>query len=55
MLELCTALYQKITEQTIADISGAVCYLDDIIITSKTDVEHEVNLQKALEKLKAAT
>ena len=31
-----------------------MCYLDDIIITAKTDQEHTTNLQNALERLKAA-
>ena len=48
------ALFQKIIDQTIADIPGVVCYLDDIIITGKMDQEHTANLQKVLEGLKAA-
>ena len=47
-------LFQKIIDQTIADLPGVVCYLDDIIITGKTDQEHTANLQKALERLKTA-
>ena len=42
-------LFQKIINQTIADIPGVVCYLDDIVITGKMDQEHTTNLQKALE------
>ena len=30
-----------------------MCYLDDIIVTGKTDQECTTNLQKALERLKA--
>ena len=53
-LSCAPALFQKIIDQTIADIPGVVCYLDDIIVTGKTDQEHTTNLQKALERLKAA-
>ena len=48
------ALFQKIINQTIADIFGIVCYLDDIIVTGKMDQEHTTNLQKALKRLKVA-
>ena len=53
-LSCATALLQKIIDQTIADIPGVVCYLDDIIVTGKIDQEHTSNLQKALERLKTA-
>ena len=52
-LSCAPALFQKIIDQTIADIPGVVCYLDDIIVTDKTDQEHTTNLQKVLERLKA--
>jgi len=52
-LSCAPALFQKIIDQTISDILGVVCYLDDIIVMEKTDQEHIVNLQKALERLKA--
>ena len=53
-LSCAPALFQKIIDQTIADIPGVVYYLDDIIITGKTDQEQTTNLQKTLERLKAA-
>ena len=53
-LSCAPALFQKIIDQTIADIPGVVCYLDDIIVTGKTDQEHISNLQKALKRLKTA-
>jgi len=52
-LSCAPALFQKIIDQTISDIPGVVCYLDDIIVTGKTDQEHIANLQKALERLRA--
>ena len=34
-LSCAPALFQKIINQTIADIPGVVCYLDHIIVTGK--------------------
>ena len=45
-------IFQRIIEQTVADIPGVAYYLDDIIITGKTEKVHMVNLQKTLEWLK---
>ena len=53
-LRCAPALFQKIIDQTIADLPGVVCYLDDIIVTGKTDKEHTTNLQKTLKRLKTA-
>ena len=39
------AIFQRVIEQIVADIPGVACYLDDIIITGKTE-------QKTLEWLK---
>ena len=33
-------------------LSGIVCYLDDIIITGKSDAEHLQNLERILAKIK---
>ena len=52
--ELCSSIVSKIINQTIADIPGEVCYLNDITVTGKMDQEHTTNRQKALERLKAA-
>ena len=51
-LSCAPAIFQRIIEQTVADIPGVACYLDDIIITGKTEKDHMVNLQKTLERLK---
>ena len=51
-LSCAPAIFQRIIEQTLADIRGVACYLDDIIITGKTEYDHMVNLQKTLERLK---
>ena len=52
--KLCSSVVSKIIDQTIADIPGVMCYIDDIIITGKMDQEHTANIRKAVEKLKAA-
>ena len=46
-----TAIFERIIKQTVADILGVACYLDDIIIKGKTEKDH-INLQKTLERLK---
>ena len=51
-LSCAPAIFQKIMEQTVGDISGVACYLDDIVVTGKTKEDHMVNLQKTLERLK---
>ena len=51
-LSCAPAIFQRIIEQTLADIPGVACYLDNIIITGKTEKDHLINLQKTLERLK---
>ena len=51
-LSCAPAIFQRIIEQTLADIRGVACYLDDIIITGKTEKDHMINLQKTLERFK---
>ena len=48
------AIFQQIIDQTVAAIPGVVSYLDDLVVTGKTDQEHIINLKKALERLKTA-
>ena len=45
-LSCAPAIFQKIIEQTIADVPGVACYLDDLIVTGKTEEDHMTNLQK---------
>ena len=45
-------IFQKIIDYTIADMPGVVCYLDNLIITRKTDQEHISNLQNTLDRLR---
>ena len=51
-LSCAPAIFQRIIEQTIGDIPGVACYLDDIIVTGKTEADHLTNLQRTLERLK---
>ena len=58
------AIFQQIIDQTVAGIPGVVSYLDDLVVTGKTDQELmkwlfdqerlTPNLKKALERLKTA-
>ena len=48
------AIFQQIIYQTVAGIPGVVSYLDNLVVTGKTDQEHITNLKKALERLKTA-
>ena len=51
-LNCAPAIFQKIIDQTVAGIPGVVSYLDDLVVTGKTDQEHIANLKKALDRLK---
>ena len=51
-LSCAPAIFQRIIKQTLTDIPCVTCYLDDIIITGRTDKDHMAKLQKTLEQLK---
>ena len=51
-LSCAPAIFQRIIEQTVGDIPGVAGYLDDIIVTGKTEADHLTNLQRTLERLK---
>ena len=51
-LSCAPAIFQRIIEQTVGDIPSVACYLDDIIVTGKTEADHLTNLQRTLERLK---
>lgn len=38
-------------EQVLLDVTGTLCYLDDIVVTGSTDVEHLANLRQVLKRL----
>ena len=48
------ALFQKLTEQLVGDIPGVACYLDDIVVTGRSEQEHLNNLHNTMERLKMA-
>ena len=39
-----TALFQEIMDTVLQGIPSTICYLDDILVTGKTDEEHLRNL-----------
>ena len=45
------AIFQQIMEKLLHGITGVVVYIDDILITGRTEEEHLKNLQTALERL----
>ena len=45
------AIFQKFIEQLVRDIPGVACYLDDIIVTGRSEQEHLNNLQITMDKL----
>lgn len=44
-------IFQQIMDSMMADIEGAVSYLDDIIVVGKTAEDHKVKLIKTLERI----
>ena len=46
------AVFQKIMDQILQDLDGVICYLDDILVSGKSENEHLEILQKVLERLK---
>ena len=48
------AIFQRIMEGLLRDIPGVVVYLDDILITGRTDEEHLAALQTVLARLEQA-
>ena len=45
------AIFQRIMEGLLKDMSGVVVYLDDILITGKSQTEHMKNLREGLKRL----
>lgn len=46
------AIFQKLMEQILRGIPGVVVYIDDILITGKTDAEHLSALREVFKRLK---
>ena len=45
--------FQRRMSQILADLDGAICLIDDILIYRKTQEEHNTRLTKVLEKFQA--
>ena len=46
------AIFQFVMEQILPQVSGIVCYIDDILITGKDDEEHPHRLDLVLKSFK---
>lgn len=46
-----TAIFQEIMEKILVGLEGVVFFVDDIIVTGRTDDEHKLNLYKVLQRL----
>jgi len=45
------AIFQRVMDTILQDIPGAMCYIDDIIVTGKDEEDHLRNLAKVCERL----
>ena len=48
------AIFQRTVGSLLGDIPQAVAFLDDMLITRKTEAEHVANLHKDLSRLQSA-
>lgn len=46
-----TAIFQEIMEKIISGLAGVACYVDDLIVTGKNDLDHKQNLENLLQRL----
>ena len=46
------AIFQQVMDQIFQGLTGVQCYLDDIVITGKTEEDHLKNLRTVLERIK---
>ena len=44
-------IFQQTLDQVLPKIAGVVCFIDDILVTGKTEAEHLSNLEAVLQKL----
>ena len=45
------ALFQKAMDSILQGIPHCICYLDDILVTGRSDAEHSKNLETVLQRL----
>ena len=48
------AIFQRTMESLLTDIQGVIIYLDDVLITGRTDQEHLQSLETVLAKINDA-
>ena len=46
------SIFQRIMDQMLSGLDGTVSYLDDIILTGKTEADHWINLRKLFDRIK---
>jgi len=46
------AVFQETMEKVLQGLHNVVCYIDDILVTGKTDDEHQANLEKVFQRLR---
>ncbi len=46
------AVFQRTMDKILQGLDGVICYVDDLLITGKTDEEHFENLRKVLTRLR---
>lgn len=45
-------LFQKVMESIVAGLEGVVVYLDDIMVTGRSQIEHDTRLKQLLNRLR---
>ena len=45
------ALFQRVMDTILQGVTGAICYIDDILVTGQTEAEHIQNLSEVLKRL----
>ena len=48
------AVFQRVMEGLLQDIPGVVVYIDDVLVTSKTDADHLKSLETVLKRMEEA-
>lgn len=43
-------IFQKFNQENFGDLNGVVIFIDDILVTGKTEQEHDLNLSKLVER-----
>ena len=41
-------IFQRVTDSILQEIPGVVVYIDDILVTGKTEAEHQESLKEVL-------